>query len=91
MLDVGRDGMNTPPVACPPSHVVYLSQSLADNAVTLHAMSRPHCAAYNAFVCGDHWHAGHPDKTSGDACKTNPEHLETKRRIQRVCRTNGRR
>ena len=54
---------------CPDGHTVYLSQMLADNAVTLHRIRDAHCPAYSAFPHGDHWHVGHPSKGDGDICK----------------------
>lgn len=46
---------------CPPDHMEYLSQMLADNAVTLHSFTHPGCTGIRAFECGDHWHIGHED------------------------------
>jgi len=34
---------------CPPGHVEYPSQMLADNAVTLHYLLYANCKGYNAF------------------------------------------
>lgn len=42
---------------------------LADNAVTIHEISHPKCAGFNAWGCGDHFHVGHPVRADGDACK----------------------
>lgn len=54
-------------MTCPPDHLEYLSQMLADNAVILHKMIHPTCVGIQAFPCGDHWHIGHATGTR-DKC-----------------------
>lgn len=44
---------------CPPGHVEYPSEMVANNAVTLHMFVHPGCTKIEAFECGDHWHIGH--------------------------------
>lgn len=53
---------------CPSDHTTYLSQAVADNAVTLHLFKSPHCTTINAFPCGDHFHIGHTSKAGKEAC-----------------------
>jgi hypothetical protein len=68
-------------VDCPPRHVSYPCQERAEAAVTLHTLAKPHCGGYHAWEHGDHWHVGHTNGTTGDACKKDPEHVAAKRRI----------
>lgn len=54
---------------CPEGkHVAYLSQMLADNAVTLHLMLSPTCTTIQAFECGDHFHIGHTTRAGKADC-----------------------
>lgn len=69
---------------CPPGHTAYLSQTVAENAVTLHQMAFRHCGGYAPWPCGDHWHVGHPSLPIGQACKADPLHQAMGRRLQRV-------
>ena len=54
---------------CPPDHVAYGCQQMADNAVTLHGIAYPFCEGIRAFPCGDHFHIGHPKRESGRMCR----------------------
>lgn len=60
--------MSTIPRPCPANHTEYLSQSVADNAVTLHQFKSPDCTDIRAFPCGDHFHIGHTSKAAKDKC-----------------------
>lgn len=53
---------------CPPRHVEYLSQMLADNAMTLHSFIHPGCPGTDRWECGDHWHIGHKTKEDKQIC-----------------------
>lgn len=53
---------------CPPKHTVYLSQMVADNAVTLHRFQNPDCTSITTFPCGDHFHIGHNTKAGKERC-----------------------
>lgn len=48
---------------CPPDHIEYLSEMLAENALTLHDFMHPGCVGIQKFRCGDHWHIGHAPGT----------------------------
>lgn len=67
---------------CPTvEHLAYPSETVAENAVTLHTWAIPACHTFHAFACGDHWHVGHLYRAAGDACKATQEvELETIRR-----------
>lgn len=52
--------------------VEYLSSWLAWNAVWLHELAHPGCAAVNAYPCGDHWHIGHTSRRAKAECPENP-------------------
>jgi hypothetical protein len=56
---------------CPAGHTVYLSEMVADNAVTLHQFKHPQCTSIQRFSCGDHFHIGHP--TKADKLASHPE------------------
>lgn len=66
---------------CPPRHVTYDSQALAENAATLHHWAYPGCPGFKAWRHDDHWHVGHTSSKRGDVCKSDPEHNATRRRI----------
>ena len=62
--------MAEPLSECPPGHLVYDSEMLAENAVTLHQLSLPDCpGGIHVFPCGDHFHIGHRRASQGDRCK----------------------
>lgn len=63
------------------THVDYLSQMLADNAVTIHQLRHPNCGGFHSFPHGDHFHVGHPSVSVGLACKRDPDHVATAQRI----------
>jgi len=56
-------------------HLHYDSQTLAENAVTLHLLSLPNCGGIDWFPCGDHFHIGHRSIAIGNRCKNDAEHL----------------
>lgn len=74
---------------CPPRHAAHASEMLADNAAALHRIAFPNCPGYNAWPCGDHWHTGHTSYVNGQACKTDPVHEATKRRLFRLGLIHG--
>lgn len=59
---------------CDSEKVVYLSEAVATNAATLHAIPRPNCKGVEPYPCRDedgdiHWHIGHHSRADGDQCK----------------------